>query len=115
MPRPPSELEETLWQDLGLAGLRAGWVREHRFHPTRRWRFDFAHPGAKVAVECDGLTYGGGRHQRRDGFAEDCDKANAAALLGWRLLRFTRRQIIEERSAVRVIREALGDQQAVDK
>ena len=107
VPRPPSEIEETLWQDLGLAGMREGWVREHRFHPSRKWRFDFAHPGAMLAIECDGLTYGGGRHQRRDGFADDCDKRNEAQLLGWRVLHFTRRHVIEDRSAIRTVRAAL--------
>ena len=32
-----------------------GWVREHRFHPTRRWRFDFAWPKLLFAVK----VYGG--------------------------------------------------------
>src|SRR5687768_16750315 len=30
--------------------------------PARRWRFDFAWPELKVAVECDGGTFTGGRH-----------------------------------------------------
>ncbi len=64
-------------------------IREHRFHATRRWRFDLAWPGAKMAVEIEGLTPGGGRHQRLDGYRRDCEKYRAAVLDGWALLRYT--------------------------
>lgn len=30
------------------------FVKEFQFHPTRRWRFDYAIPAKKVAVEVDG-------------------------------------------------------------
>ena len=105
-----SKLVAALWMHLGQAKLREGWVKEHVFHPERKWRFDLAHPESKLAVECDGLlpaSKGGGRHQRKKGFSDDCEKVNAAILLGWRVLRFTRVQIVEEASAVRVIRAAL--------
>src|SRR6187551_2874790 len=29
-------------------------VPEHRFHPTRKWRFDYAFPIAMLAVEIEG-------------------------------------------------------------
>lgn len=78
-------------RDLRSAKLNAGCVREHRFHPERRWRFDFAWPDIMLAVEVEGITHGdgGGRHQRGTGYMEDCDKYNAAMFLGWRLLRYT--------------------------
>jgi len=63
---------------------------EYRFHPTRRWRFDYAYPDAKVAVELEGGTWVNGRHTRGGGFEKDAEKYNAAVLLGWRVLRFTR-------------------------
>ena len=62
---------------------------EYRFHPKRRWRFDFAWPKMKLAVEVEGGTWSGGRHTRGGGFAKDCEKYNAAVMLGWRVLRFT--------------------------
>ena len=68
-------------------------VREYRFHPTRRWRFDFAWPGEQIAGEVEGGTWKYGRHNRAEGFAKDCEKYNAAALLGWRVFRFTREMI----------------------
>ena len=60
--------------------------REYRFHPPRRWRFDFAWPAHKVAVEIEGITHYGkgiGRHQSADGFVKDCEKYEAALLDGW--------------------------------
>jgi len=63
--------------------------REWRFHPVRRWRFDFAWPDRMVAVECEGGTWSGGRHVRGGGFEADCWKYNAAAVLGWKVLRVT--------------------------
>jgi hypothetical protein len=59
-------------------------AREYKFHPDRRWRFDFAWPDLKLAVEIEGQ----GRHQTFIGFRRDCDKYNAALALGWRVLRF---------------------------
>ncbi|NML34531.1 hypothetical protein HHL14_27325 [Paraburkholderia sp. G-4-1-8] len=63
-------------------------VREHQFDSVRRWRFDFAWPDVRLAVEVEGGTWTGGRHTRGSGYAADCEKYNAAALAGWRVLRF---------------------------
>ncbi len=62
--------------------------REVRFHPNRRWRFDFAWPDSMIAVEVDGRAWhvkGGGRHAQDS----DREKLNAAAALGWRVFRFS--------------------------
>ena len=64
-------------------------VREFRFHPVRRWRADFAFPDKMLLVEFEGGIFKGGRHTRGAGFVEDCEKYNAAALLGYHVLRFT--------------------------
>lgn len=63
--------------------------REYKFHPTRRWRFDFAIPDHMVAIEVEGGTWANGRHTRGSGFEKDCEKYNAATLDGWRVFRFT--------------------------
>lgn len=66
---------------------------ELRFDPVRRWRFDFAIPSHKVAIEIDGGVWTGGRHTRGQGFLDDCEKLNAAACAGWRVLRFVPAQV----------------------
>ena len=65
-------------------------VREHRFHPDRGWRFDFAWPEHLVAVECEGGIYTGQAHGSISGILRDIGKYNAATELGWRVFRATR-------------------------
>ena len=64
-----------------------GFVTEHRFHPDRGWRFDFAWPVERVALEVEGGIWVGGGHNRGKGFAKDIEKYNQAVVLGWRVLR----------------------------
>ena len=64
-------------------------VKEYRFHPTRKWRFDYAFPSIRVAIEIDGGVWINGRHNRPSGFLGDMEKFNAAATLGWVVLKFT--------------------------
>ena len=67
--------------------------REYRFAPPRRWRFDFAWPDQKVAVEVEGGTFTGGRHTRGAAFEKDCEKYNEATIGGWQVLRVTPDQV----------------------
>lgn len=62
---------------------------EYRFAPPRRWRFDFAWPDHKVALEVEGGVWTEGRHTRGAGFLGDMEKYNEAACLGWRIVRVT--------------------------
>ena len=64
-------------------------VAEHRFHPERKWRFDFAWPDRMIALEVDGGVWAGGRHTRGAGWVKDAEKLNHAAALGWRMFRST--------------------------
>lgn len=71
------------------------------------WRFDYAWPALKVAVEFDGGQWvaHGGRHNRDS----DREKLNAAGALGWRVLQFSNQQW--ERNSegcIRIIKQALG-------
>lgn len=101
------DLADRLADQLHLAGIR-GWVREHRFHATRRWRFDIAFEQTRLAVECDGFAAGGkaGRHQRPAGVMADNEKLAEAAIAGWRVMRCTGRQI-SSGEALRWIERAL--------
>lgn len=64
-------------------------VREYRFHPTRKFRFDFCWPIWKVAAEIEGGVWIQGAHNRSKRFISDSTKYNLAASLGWKVLRFT--------------------------
>lgn len=76
--------------DLCVAAGLPRPVREHRFHATRKWRFDYALPGRlMIALEVEGGVWTGGRHTRGAGYLGDCEKYNEAALLGWLVLRCT--------------------------
>lgn len=91
--------------------LNEGAIRppeqEYRFHPQRRWRFDFAWPEERVAVEIEGGAWVNGRHTRGSGFGEDCRKYNEAVVLGWRVLRVTGEHI-ENGSAMNWLMRMLG-------
>lgn len=64
-------------------------IAEYPFTPSRRWRFDFAWPDYKIALEIDGGVWVHGRHNRGSGYENDIEKYNAAAILGWAVLRAT--------------------------
>lgn len=89
--------------------------KQHKFHPDRRWRFDFAYPGFMVAIEIEGGMYSqrvichncktpvmkrlkngalvpvfsGGRHLTAKGFAGDRVKYNTATQMGWEVYSLT--------------------------
>jgi very-short-patch-repair endonuclease len=87
-----SRLEDILERHIRLMELPAP-EREYRFHPKRRWRFDFAWPLHKVAAEVDGGIFSCGRHVRGTGFEKDAEKRNEAVLAGWRVLHFAPRHV----------------------
>ena len=75
--------------ELHCRAHRLAPVAEYRFHPTRRWRFDYAFPGQMLAIEIEGGHHAGGRHTRGTGFENDIMKYEAAMLLGWDVYRCT--------------------------
>lgn len=97
--------------DLVLQLMAAGLpppLTEFPFHPTRRWRFDYAWPSLKLAVEQEGGTWCRGRHVRPKGYEADCEKYSEAALMGWRVLRFTTDMIRDGRALSMIIRAFQG-------
>lgn len=86
-------------------------VREHKFHPTRKWRFDYAFPDLKIAIECDGGVFTRGRHVRPQGYLKDMEKFNAAAEAGWVVLKFTPQQLMTA-AAIEAIRSTINQRTA---
>jgi hypothetical protein len=68
-------------------------IKEHRFHPVRKWRFDLAFIDHSLAVEIEGGIWLIGRHNRGAGFIKDMEKYNTATLFGWKLLRFSPKDV----------------------
>jgi len=82
--------------------------REYAFADGRRWRFDFAWPEQRVAVEIEGGLYGTSRHATLTGYSADCEKYNAAAALGWTVLRYTAPMLDDPFAVVAQIEEVLS-------
>lgn len=79
---------------------------EYKFHSTRRYRFDYAWPRQKVAVEFDGGQWvaNGGRHNRDS----DREKLLEAGAQGWIVLRFSNQQWEKEpMRCIELIEQAL--------
>lgn len=97
----------------------------------RNWRFDFAFPPFKVAVEIDGGNFGryiviqqgyerkrgqsipikpgtpirvGGRHATGQGMAGDAEKLNEAQILGWIVVRVSTTDIRDGRAIDPIVR-----------
>lgn len=103
---PTSIGEETLALHIRAAKLPTP-EREYHFAPGRKYRADFAYPDAKLLIEVEGGTWINGRHNRGIGFERDCEKYNLAALLGFRVVRFTT-TMVSDGSAVRALERLLA-------
>jgi len=82
--------------------------KEYRFTPERRWRFDFAIPELKIAIEIEGGIWTNGRHSRGSGYTKDLEKYNTATALGWRIFRFSYNQI-QDGEMVKFLIKLRGD------
>ena len=120
----PSGLEMSFATQVKQSGLpMPRWGNDEvKFHPKRRWRFDFAWEDHKVAVEIEGGTYSHGqerfdsgkgkkvtqksRHLTPTGFHEDCIKYGEAAILGWCVIRVDAK-MIKDGSALAMLERAL--------
>ena len=80
--------------------------KEWKFHPVRKWRFDYSIPKYKIAIEIDGGVWTYGRHNRSTGYLADMEKFNAAAALGWVVLKFTPQQQYT-RKTLEIIRQTI--------
>jgi hypothetical protein len=104
--KPRKEPLRDFFTSLCQSALHVECVKEYRFHPTRLWRFDYAIPEHKIALEVEGGVWTGGRHTSPKGFLGDIEKYNAATLLGWRLFRTTPDKLVSA-ATVALLRSAI--------
>jgi hypothetical protein len=102
--RPANRAAHTASAATPLVGLckSAGLpvpATEYVFHPARKWRFDYAWPAEKISVEIEGGIWSDNQrakaaHALPLAIERDMEKYNAAAVLGWRVLRYTPANIL---------------------
>ena len=85
--------EQRISNALRLAGM--SFHQEYRFDSKRMFRFDFAFPDQKIAIEFEGGVFSAKKsgHTSGMGYFNNCDKYNLATLLGWRILRYTSKHL----------------------
>ena len=85
--KPPSSLEEMFMQTwmavYKKSDAKLKLSAEYRLCKERRWRADFAHVPSMTLIELEGGLFKG-RHTNPLGYACDCEKYNAATLLGYK-------------------------------
>ncbi len=113
-PKTSQELSRAVLKGLAFPDIceAAGLPRpvcEHRFHAKRMWRFDYAWPASRVAVEVEGGLFSKGRakaaHAMPLGILRDMEKSNAAQLEQWTVLRYPPNKLL---GALEEIRRALA-------
>lgn len=87
--------------EIHLRELGLSFVREYKFHPERKWRFDYVlspkgkQTGLNVcAVEIEGGLYVNGGHSRGKAYELNLEKYNAAVAMNWTLFRFSTGQVL---------------------
>ena len=89
------ELIKSFFVNMGLPAPET----EYKFHPERKWRFDYAWSDAKVALEVEGGVWSGGRHTSSRGYMNDIEKYSEAAALGWLIVRTTPGELLRLKTA----------------
>ena len=91
MPRSDPKQEIALWLAMMAPGA---FVEEYRFHPTRRWKIDWAAPTLRLGLEYEGgVFHAAGGHRATGKFLRDLEKYSVAAAMGWRIIRCTAREV----------------------
>lgn len=84
-------------------------VAEYKFHPTRKWRFDWCWPlpEHRLALEEQGGLFVQGRHTRGAALLKEHEKLNEAAAMGFRVL-FVVPKELESVATLELLRRALA-------
>ena len=78
-----------------LEELKLQYLKEFRFAPPRRWKFDYLLKDGRTAIEIEGGLYVQGRHTRGAGYQADLEKYNEATKMGFRVYRFSTQDVLE--------------------
>lgn len=96
--------EDKIAKALTVAKIK--FEREYKFHPTRKWRFDFAILSERIAIEFEGGIYlPKARHTSSVGYIKDVEKYNTAVLLGWKILRYTAKDLAVRNGEYKIIED----------
>jgi very-short-patch-repair endonuclease len=84
--------------EIHLREIGFDFVPEFKFHPTRKWRFDYLLKRwdvvPKIAVEIEGGIHARGRHTRGMGYEKDLEKYREATILGFSVYRFSTGEVL---------------------
>lgn len=90
---------------------------EYKFHPTRKWRFDFAWTAQvedqyggfepRLALEVQGGIWTAGRHNRGAALLKEWEKLNEAAVQGWRIIYCQPKDLLTKQT-IELLEQALG-------
>ncbi len=86
MKRSPAEI----LLGIHLKELGLPYEEEIKFHPERKWRWDFLLTGTGIAIEVDGFFRG--RHG--SGWGSDNEKRNTGTMMGFRILVFSTKSVL---------------------
>jgi very-short-patch-repair endonuclease len=79
--------------------------RQYKILPDRKFRWDFAWPDdtVRLAIEIQGGSYMGGKHNTAKGQAADYEKHNLATLAGYRILYFNTEMLKDPASCAETV------------
>lgn len=106
--KTPKRAETDLFTLLIRTDLRLDCVKELEFCPGRKWRFDYALPEVKIAVEVEGGTYKTRTYRNKDGvlITTTGGRHNSATVLGWRLIRVVPAELLTNKT-IDLIRQTI--------
>lgn len=109
LPNQPCKQVMWTWGQLVAWSLENGIevVKEHRFHPERKWRFDFFIKALNCGIEYEGIFSEKSRHTSKMGFSGDVEKYREAAAMGITVFRYTAK---DYKNVLKDINKLLGKQ-----
>ncbi len=87
-------------------------ISQFKFHETRKWAVDFAWPNHRIIVEIEGGIWikGGAGHSHPISIERDIEKYNQVSLYGYRLFRFTDKEI-RSGAAINLLKEVFKQEE----